>query len=275
MHKTILITGCSSGIGKASAVDLQRKGFRVIATARARDDLDMLEHLGLEVHQLDVTDAASITRLTDYIRKTAGNSFYGIYHNAGYGMPGAIEDLPSNALRQQFETNFFPVHEITQALLPILIENGQGRVVVCSSVLGIVAMPFRGAYTASKWALEGWSHTLRLELRGTGIDVVLIQPGPIETRFRATALQAFQSAIKPNTSRHEEAYGLLTYRLSSERSRSPFVMSAEETANVVSRAFVSRQPKAQYGVTWSVHAMRLLNAVLPRRSLDRILSMGI
>jgi len=194
MARFVLITGCSSGIGLAAARGLQAHGFSVIASARNEEDVKQLQSYGLEAIQLDVRNTDSIRRGVDAALKIAGGRLYALFNNAGYGQPGAIEDLPTDALREQLE--------LTRLVLPGMLAAGEGRIIQNSSVLGLVAMKFRGAYNTSKFALEGYTDTLRLELRGTGVHVSLIEPGPIDTHFRANARNAFLKHINPEASRH-------------------------------------------------------------------------
>ena len=177
--RTILITGCSSGIGYTCAIGMRQRGWRVIATARKPGDLAMLKAQGLDALKLDYTDAASIAACADQALKLAGGKLDALFNNGAYGQPGLVEDLSVAVLRDQFEANFFGWHDLTTRLIPAMREQGSGRIVQCSSVLGIMALPYRGAYNASKFALEGLTDTLRLELHGSGIRVSSIQPGPV------------------------------------------------------------------------------------------------
>lgn len=182
--RAVLITGCSSGIGLCAAEGLKKRGYRVFATARKDADVKRLESRGLESLKLDLTDTDSIAAAVGEISERTGNRLYGLFNNGGYGQPGAVEDLTTDVLRAQFETNFFGSHELTRRVLPVMRIRGEGRIVQNSSVLGLITLKYRGAYNASKFALEGFSDTLRQELRGTNIHVSLIEPGPILSRFR-------------------------------------------------------------------------------------------
>ncbi|MEA2094051.1 MAG: SDR family NAD(P)-dependent oxidoreductase, partial [Pseudomonadota bacterium] len=201
-HKTILITGCSSGIGRCVARGLATRGYRVFATARRDKDVNELNAGGFEGLPLDLSDSDSIAAAVNEILSRTGGRLDALFNNGAYGQPGAVEDLSRDVLRTQFETNLFGWHELTNRIIPIMRQQGHGRIIHNSSVLGFVALPFRGAYTASKYALEGLADTLRLELRGTDIHVSLVEPGPIESRFRANAFAAYQHNINPETSVH-------------------------------------------------------------------------
>ncbi|MGH8555590.1 MAG: SDR family NAD(P)-dependent oxidoreductase, partial [Gammaproteobacteria bacterium] len=181
--KWILITGASSGIGLCAARELRARGYRVIATARKLDDVDSLGAQGFNAVRLDLSDSASIRAAVAAVVEQTEGHLYALFNNAGFGQIGPLEDLSRAALRAQFEVNLFGIHEITALILPLMRAQGYGRIIQTSSLLGLIALRYRGAYNASKYALEAWSDTLRLELSGTGIHVVLIEPGPITSRF--------------------------------------------------------------------------------------------
>ncbi len=187
-EKSVLITGCSTGIGYHCAHGLKERGWRVFATARKRQDLARLKYEGLETVYLDYTDAKSIAHCADYVLQHTHGKLFGLFNNGAYGQPGAIEDLSTDVLRRQLEANVFGWHDLTRRLLPAMRKNGEGRIVQNSSVLGLVALKWRGAYNASKFAIEGLSDALRLEMEGTGVHVVLIEPGPIKSKFVNTSL---------------------------------------------------------------------------------------
>lgn len=217
--KTILITGCSSGIGAHCARALKAKGWRVFATVRREEDRAPLMAEGIETFIMDYRDPASIQRLVSDVTEKTGGTLDALFNNGAYGQTGAVEDLTVDVLKEQFETNVFGWHALTRLVLPVMRRQGHGRVVQCSSILGVVPAPFRGAYTASKFALEGLSITLRMELAGTGIHLSLIEPGPIESRFLATALEKFLAHIDYRNSVHAAAYERQMGRLKGERGR--------------------------------------------------------
>lgn len=211
--RSILITGCSSGIGLCVAQGLRERGYRVFATARKAADVEKLVEKGLESLQLDLDDPASIARAVDEVLSRTGGTLDALFNNGAWGLPAAVEDLTRKNLRDLFETNLFGWHELTRLVLPVMRRQGHGRIVQNSSVLGFVALRYRGAYNASKYALEGLSDTLRLELKGSNIHVSLIEPGPISSRFRHNALQAFHSHIDASRSIHREAYRRMEEKL--------------------------------------------------------------
>jgi NAD(P)-dependent dehydrogenase (short-subunit alcohol dehydrogenase family) len=270
-HKTILITGCSSGIGRCVARGLATRGYRVFATARRDKDVNELNAGGFESLPLDLSDSDSIAAAVNEILSRTGGRLDALFNNGAYGQPGAVEDLSRDVLRTQFETNLFGWHELTNRIIPVMRQQGHGRIIHNSSVLGFVALPFRGAYTASKYALEGLADTLRLELRGTDIHVSLVEPGPIESRFRANAFAAYQHNINPETSVHRDQYLRMEQRLTKEGPAVPFTLPPEAVLKNVIHALESRRPKARYYVTFPTYLFAVLKRLTTQRALDRIL----
>ncbi|MEC9367613.1 MAG: SDR family NAD(P)-dependent oxidoreductase, partial [Pseudomonadota bacterium] len=202
--RSILITGCSSGIGEAAARMMKERGWRVFATARKAADLEMLRSAGLEAIYLDYTEPESIAACADQVLKQTDSRIFALFNNGAYGQPGAVEDLRTDVLRTQFEANFFGWHDLTRRLIPAMRAQGAGRIVQCSSCLGLVSLKYRGAYNASKFAIEGLSDALRQELAGSGIHVSLIEPGPIGTRFVQNALANYRRNIDLVNSAHAD-----------------------------------------------------------------------
>ena len=274
-HPFVLITGCSSGIGLAAAKALGAHGFTVIASARKGEDVAQLRQQGLLAVQLDLADTASIERGGAEALALAGGRLYGLFNNGAYGQPGALEDLPTEALRAQFDTNLFGWHHLIRQVLPAMLAVGEGRIVQNSSVLGLVAMKYRGAYNASKFALEGYTDTLRLELEGSGVHISLIEPGPIDTRFRANARDAFVRHIDPAQSRHQGAYRQTLTRLEKEGATSGFTLSSEACIPPLLHALQNKRPKHRYPVTLPTKLFTVLRRLLPSRWLDRILGKSV
>ena len=272
--RTILITGCSSGIGYCVASGLRQRGYRVFATARRAESVAQLEAEGYESLQLDLDDTTSIEQAVDEILHRTGGELYALFNNGAFGLPGAVEDLSRDAIRAQFETNCFGWLELTNRLLPVMRKQGYGRIIQNSSVLGFVAMPFRGAYNASKYAIEGLSDTLRLELEGTDIHVSLVEPGPILSRFRANALPALQKYIDIDNSIHRDRYQRVLERLSKEGPAVPFTLPPEAVLKKVIHALESRRPKTRYYVTFPTYLFGYLKRILPASTMDRILRMA-
>jgi NAD(P)-dependent dehydrogenase (short-subunit alcohol dehydrogenase family) len=270
--RSILITGCSTGIGRCLAEGLHTRGYRVFATARNPDDVDELKTIGLESMRLDLDDSDSIQQAVATILERTGGELFALINNGAWGQPGAVEDLSRDMLRKQFETNLFGTQELTNLVLPAMRKQGLGRIIQISSILGITAMPYRGAYNASKFALEGLTDTLRLELRDTDIHVILIEPGPIVSKFRDNAYAAFEANIDVEHSAHRERYRNLVRRFKGEGGKTPFTLPPEAVLVKTIKALESRQPKIRYGVTVPTHAFSLFKRILPFRWLDAILA---
>jgi short-subunit dehydrogenase len=270
--KSVLITGCSSGIGLHLAQTLQENGYQVYASARKSSDMEKLTQLGLRCLQLDVADSKSIQAATKTLLNETNGKLYALINNAGFGQPGAVEDLSRDTLRQQFETNLFGLVELTNNLLPIMHKQGYGRIVQMSSVLGFVAMPMRGAYIASKYALEGLSDTLRLELKGSNIHISIIEPGPITSRFRENSLQLFNKNIDSENSRFRKSYAATIARLETKGAAVPFTLEPAAVSKKVLHALESSHPKLRYYVTFPTYLFAYLKRLLPTRLLDKLLA---
>jgi NAD(P)-dependent dehydrogenase (short-subunit alcohol dehydrogenase family) len=270
-QKSILITGCSSGIGLAVAEGLDRSGYRVFATVRRKEDIEKLTQKGLECLHLDLDDSLSIQSAIDEVSRRTGGTLYALFNNGGYGQPGAVEDLSREAIRGQFETNLFGTMELINRVIPVMRKQGFGRIIQCSSILGFVALPYRGAYIASKYALEGLTDTLRLELSNTLIRISLIEPGPISTQYKVNSLKYFKKYISAETSPHTESYKYLEERLSEVDSKSFFTLPPTAVLQKIRHALESESPKIRYHVTLPTHLFALLKRVLPDSLLDKIL----
>ncbi|MBA6224071.1 SDR family oxidoreductase [Colwellia sp. MB02u-18] len=272
--KSILITGCSSGIGLHAALTLSARGYQVFATARKAQDVTELQAKGLSAYQLDLTEPESISQTLAQVLEITGGRLDYLFNNGAYGQPGALEDLPTAALRAQFETNVFGWHELTKQIIPVMKRQGHGRIIQCSSVLGFVSMAYRGAYNASKYAIEGLTDTLRLELKSANIAVILLEPGPINTEFRANALAAIQAHIDIEASDHKVQYQQQIARLSSEKSNAPFTLEPLDVTQALIHALESKRPKLRYRITMPTKIFALLKRLLPARWLDYLLAKG-
>ena len=270
MTRTLLITGCSSGIGQCCAHGMKARGWRVFATARKPEDLAALEAAGLEALYLDYADAASVDACAREVSRRTGGTLDALFNNGAYGQPGAVEDLTRDVLKAQFETNVFGWHQLTRLCLPMMRANGGGRIVNNSSVLGLTAMKWRGAYNASKFAIEALSDTLRLELRGTSIHVVLIEPGPIASRFTEHALAAFERNIDAGNSPYRAAYERQRARLGRGGSKR-FKLGPEAVLVKLVQALEAPAPRRRYYVTLPTYMMAYARRVLPPPLLDRVL----
>jgi NAD(P)-dependent dehydrogenase (short-subunit alcohol dehydrogenase family) len=270
MTRTILITGCSSGIGWHCALGLRQRGWRVFATARKAEDLKRLEAEGVEALYLDYTEPESVAGCAEEVARRAGGKLDALFNNGAYGQPGAVEDLRREVLEAQFAANVFGWHQLTQSCLPLMRANGSGRIVQCSSVLGLVALKWRGAYNASKFAIEALADTQRLELRGTNIFVSLIEPGPIASKFVETSLRNFEKNIDEANSHYKAAYERQRQRLGRGGS-GRFKLGPEAVLEKLVHAVESPHPKARYFVTRPTGWMAMARRILPQAALDYVL----
>ena len=274
-EKSILITGCSSGIGLASAELLRANGWRVFASCRKEEDCETLREKGFDSPRIDYADTDSIKSGFAATMDATGGTLDALFNNGAYAIPGPVEDLPTDALRAIFEANFFGWHELTLHALPIMRAQGHGCIVQCSSVLGLVTSPWRGAYNASKFALEGLTDTLRIELRDTDIKVVLIEPGPIRTKFRENAVKHFEKWIDwENSPRADQYRESLLDKLYKGSSSATFELEADAVGQKLLKALTASNPSPRYFVTTPTYIMAILKRILPTRALDSVLSKG-
>lgn len=270
-QRTIVVTGCSSGIGAYCARALKADGWRVFATVRKVEDLSSLEADGIEAFLMDYTQPETISALVSAVAERSGGRIDALFNNGAYGQPGAVEDLSTQALRDQFETNVFGWHELTRLVIPFMRRRGQGRIVQCSSILGLLPYRYRGAYTASKFALEGLSITLRMELQGSGIHVSLIEPGPITSRFTANALAKIKEHVDLENSPHAVEYRRQLARLEGSGPVNRHKLGPEAVYAVLTRALNSKNPKPHYPVTIPAKQGILLKRLLPANLFYRLM----
>lgn len=270
-QRSILITGCSSGIGYHAAHALRERGWRVFATCRRQDDCDRLAAEGFETHRLDYRDAESIADALAHVTAATGGTLDALFNNGAYAHPGAVEDLATDHLRALMETNFLGWYDLTRRVLPVMRAQGHGRIVNCSSVLGFTAVRFTAAYSASKFAVEGWSDSLRLELRGTGIHVSLLEPGPIRTRMVENSSRRFLGTIDVQASHFREAYAREISRLSGAGKRSRFKLEPDAMIPPLVHALEHARPKPRYRITTPSRVGWYLKRLLPVRALDSVL----
>ena len=263
----IVITGCSTGIGLATAKYLQNRFIRVYPTARRIEDVEMLRGLGFaDAMQLDVRDPEQIATVISTVLEKDG-SIDVWFNNAGYGQMGAVEDVPTSVLREELETNLLGLHECTRQIIPVMRKQGHGKIIQHSSVLGIIALPFRGAYNASKYAIEGLTDTLRLELKGTGIYPVLLNTGPVTSRFRDTAIASLEQIDTDESvfaSQYEATRGGTAKRV-------PFNEGSESVARVVYEIIAAQKPKPRYYITKATYLLGYAKRILSTAWLDKIL----
>ena len=272
--RSILITGCSSGIGFDAAQGLAARGWRVFATCRQEADAARLRGLGLESFVLDYSDTASIAAAVAEVKLRTGGTLGALFNNGAFGCPGAVEDLPTDALRAIFEVNLFGYHDLTRLVIPMMRAQGAGRIVNCSSVLGLVPMKWRGAYVATKYAMEGLTDVLRLEMEGTGIRVVLIEPGPITSDIRKNSIPHFERWIDWKNSARAAEYQPLVTRLYETRGPDRFELPASAVTEKLIHALESPRPKARYFVTKATHIMNIARRILPTAGLDWMIRRG-
>lgn len=268
--RSVLITGCSSGIGRASAERLRERGWRVFASCRKAEDCARIGAEGFETVRIDYEDPESIAVGAAEVLERTEDRLYGLFNNGAYAIPGAVEDLPADALRTLFEANVFGWHDLACRVLPAMRRQNRGRIVQCSSILGFIALPIRGAYVASKFAIEGLSHTLRQELRHTGIDVVLIEPGPIATRFSANSLPHFLRWIDRENTPWRDTYTKVLANLEGRTRPSRHTLPAAAVAAKLVHALESPRPRARYYVTRPTYIAGAAQRLLSTRRLDRL-----
>ncbi len=273
MQKSILITGCSSGIGLDAAHGMRARGWRVFASCRQQRDCDRLRAQGFESPRIDYQETDSITAGLAEVLEATGGTLDALFNNGAHGLPGAVEDVPTDGLRFIFESNVFGWHELTRQVIPVMREQGHGRVVQNSSVLGLVAFPWRGAYVATKYAIEGLTDTMRLELRGSGVKVILIEPGPITSKIREKAIPVFERFVDWENSVLRDRYeASLLKRLYEGSGPDTFELPASAVTNKLAHAVEAKRPKARYYVTTPTYIAGYLRRILPTKAIDRILS---
>ncbi|WP_128254711.1 SDR family NAD(P)-dependent oxidoreductase [Falsirhodobacter deserti] len=270
-QRSILITGCSSGIGYDAAHGLAAKGWRVFATCRSVADCERLATEGLESFPLDLDSPASIQGAVDQVLVRTGGTLDALYNNAAFACPGAVEDVPRDGLRAIFETNLFGTHDLTRRIIPVMRKQGHGRIINCSSVLGLVGVKWRGAYASTKFALEGLTDILRMEMTDTGIHVVLVEPGPITSDMRRKAIPHFERWIDWKASARAEEYHGLLHRLYEDGGTDRWELPASAVTEVLARALDAPRPRPRYYITTPTKAMAVARRILPTRLLDRVL----
>jgi NAD(P)-dependent dehydrogenase (short-subunit alcohol dehydrogenase family) len=274
MQRSILITGCSSGIGYDAAHGLKARGWRVFATCRQEADCQRLRDEGLESFRLDYADETSVEAAVAEVIARTGGTLDALYNNGAFACPGAVEDLPRGALRAIFETNLFGYHDLTRRVIPLMRAQGHGRIINCSSVLGLVALKWRGAYVATKFAMEGLTDVLRIEMADTGIKVILIEPGPIGTAIREKAIPHFERWIDWQNSARAAEYATLRARLYEAGPPDRWQLPASAVTAKLIHALESPRPRPRYFVTLPTHLMGSLRRLLPTRLLDWVIAKG-
>lgn len=270
-QKSILITGCSSGIGYDAAHGLRARGWRVFASCRKAEDCERLKTEGFESPLIDYSDHATLRAGLDEVLAATGGTLDALYNNGAYACPGAVEDLPVEALREIFETNVFGYHALTRMVIPVMRAQGSGRIINCSSVLGFVGLRWRGAYVATKYALEGLTDVLRVEMADTPIKVILIEPGPITAKIRQNAIPHFEKWIDWKNSARADQYPELMKRLYEDNGPDRFELPAKAVTAKIMHALAVPNPKPRYYVTLPTYLMGTLRRFLPTRWLDAVI----
>ena len=275
-QRTILITGCSSGIGYDAAHTLNKRGWRVFATCRQEKDCERLRGEGLESFTLDYGDETSIKAAVAETLKRTGGTLDALYNNGAYAIPGAVEDLPRDAMRAIYEVNVFGYHDLTNQIIPVMRAQGHGRIINCSSVLGFAVLKYRGAYNSSKFALEGLTDTLRLEMHETPIDIILIEPGPVTSKIRENSAPHFEKWIDWKNSPRAQIYkDVLRKRLYANKDKpDTFELPPSAVSRKLIHALESKRPKPRYYITTPTYAMGFLRRILPTRAFDWVLNKG-
>ncbi len=274
-QKSVLITGCSSGIGYDAAIGLRDHGWRVFASCRKQEDCDRLSAEGFDAPRIDYQDETSIEAGLAETLDATGGTLDAVFNNGAFGLPGALEDVPTDGIRELFEANFFGWHELTRRIIPVMRAQGFGRIVQCSSVLGFVPMRWRGAYVASKYALEGYTDVLRLEMTDTPIKVVLIEPGPITSKIRVNSIPQFEKWVDWKASPRAEQYReTLVRRLYEHRGTDAFELPPSAVTKKLIKALELPRPKPRYYVTTPTYIMGTLRRLLTTRALDRVILKG-
>ena len=275
-EKSILITGCSSGIGYDAALGLRNRGWRVFASCKQAKDCARLKDEGFEAPRIDYTDTTSIEEGLAEVLAATGGTLDALFNNGAHGLPGAVEDLPTDALRATFEANVFGWHHLTCAVIPVMRAQGHGRIVQNSSVLGFVPYLWRGAYVATKYAIEGLTDVLRLEMHGTGIHVILIEPGPITTKIRVNSIPHFERWINWKASPRKDQYedSLLKRLYQEPGGKDPFELPPSAVTAKLIRALEAPNPSPRYFVTTPTYMMDMLRRTLPSRALDWVIRKG-
>lgn len=269
--RSILITGCSSGIGRHAALGLKARGWRVFAGVRNPDDLESLASEGVEAVHLDYDSPAIVSTALYRVLDQTGGRLDALFNNGAFGQLGAVEDIATDLLREQFESNFFGWHDLIRKVVPIMRRQGSGRIVNCSSILGFIGARYRGAYVASKFALEGITDVLRIELAGSGIHVVLIQPGPIRSKFLENAIARARATVDLEGSVHSEGYRKAIERLERGDGSSRFKRGPEAVFDKLVHALEAGRPRSRYPVTVPTYGAAWMRRLLPWSVIDRII----
>jgi len=272
--KTVLITGCSSGIGLDAAKGMRERGWHVFASCRFQSDCDRLRAMGFDSPRIDYQDPETISTGLQEVLAETGGTLDALFNNGAFAVPGAVEDLPTEGLRSIFEANVFGWHELTRQVIPVMRTQGGGRIINNSSVLGLVPAKWRGAYVATKYAVEGLTDVLRIEMRDTPIHIILIEPGPVTSKIRENAIPHFERWIEWQNAARSVQYQVLKKRLYESTGPEPFELPPAAVTKKLVHALEAKQPKPRYYVTTPTYLMGMLRRILPTRALDWLIAKG-
>ena len=270
--KNILITGCSSGIGKNVAITLHNKGWRVFATCRSKTDCTFFTKLGIESFPLDLLKEESINCAVNLVKEKTKSQLDVLFNNGAYAIPGAIQDIPRSAMREIFEVNVFGQIDLINRCIPLMMNSDYPKVINCSSVLGFISLPYRGLYSATKYSIEALTDALRRENYDSKIKFVLIQPGPINTDIKKKSIKHFEKWIDWKKSVHQKTYeNKVIKRLYDNNYKDSFnvyELQPDEVTKILINVLNSKKPKARYKITIQTKIAQIMTKLLPTNTLD-------
>ena len=270
--KNILITGCSSGIGKNVAITLHNKGWRVFATCRSKTDCTFFTKLGIESFPLDLLKEESINCAVNLVKEKTKSQLDVLFNNGAYAIPGAIQDIPRSAMREIFEVNVFGQIDLINRCIPLMMNSDYPKVINCSSVLGFISLPYRGLYSATKYSIEALTDALRRENYDSKIKFVLIQPGPINTDIKKKSIKHFEKWIDWKKSIHQKTYeNKVIKRLYDDNYKDSFnsyELQPDEVTKILINVLNSKKPKARYKITIQTKIAQIMIKLLPTNTLD-------
>ena len=270
--KNILITGCSSGIGKNVAITLHNKGWRVFATCRSKTDCTFFTKLGIESFPLDLLKEESINYAVNLVKEKTKSQLDVLFNNGAYAIPGAIQDIPRSAMREIFEVNVFGQIDLINRCIPLMMSSDYPKIINCSSVLGFISLPYRGLYSATKYSIEALTDALRRENYDSKIKFVLIQPGPINTDIKKKSIKHFEKWIDWKKSIHQKTYeNKVIKRLYDNKYKDSFnsyELQPDEVTKILLNVLNSKKPKARYKITIQTKIAQIMIKLLPTNTLD-------
>ena len=272
--KNILITGCSSGIGKNVAITLHNKGWRVFATCRSKTDCTFFKKLGIESFPLDLLKEESINCAVNLVKEKTKSQLDVLFNNGAYAIPGAIQDIPRSAMREIFEVNVFGQIDLINRCIPLMMSSDYPKIINCSSVLGFMSLPYRGLYSATKYSLEALTDALRRENYNNKIRFVLIQPGPINTNIKKKSIKHFEKWIDWKKSIHQKTYeNKVIKRLYDNNYKDTlnnYELKPDAVTKIIIKVLNSKNPKVRYKITMQTKIAQFMIKIFPTNLLDWI-----